>query len=397
MTRPRHLRTARHGFTLVELMVATALVVLILTILAVAFGAASESLSSLKAMGDMATKLRTTQDRFKSDVESQHFEPGDSPGPLRLADVRYDWLGTANAANVQVPRDGFFRIENGATPTVGSKYEGQDGEGLLSTRADGTTGHAIEFTSKLQGRTPDDLFVVPFGTAALANLSATDTPLNNTNLFASKWARVRWQLGTQQDAGGVPVWTLYRCVRVIAQGNTNTPINVALTTVNDPHQFAHLNNTTETLRDLNNPANRTGALPGAQLAPYAAGTPFYGDDIVLTNVTSFEIKPMWESGGGGIRSPRQNLPILSTAYGTAIPDGIPGVGVTPPFPSTPNSDLPFDDLPASTLVGNPRVFDTWNDVNTLPLRIRVTALQVKIRVFDPKTLRSRQVSFIVQP
>lgn len=380
MTRLRHPRTARHGFTLVELMVATALVVLILTILAVAFGAASESLSSLKAMGDMATKLRTTQDRFKADVESQHFNPGDSPGPLRLADVRYDWLGTPNAASVVVPGEGYFRIEHSS----GSVYEGQDAETLLSTRANA---HAIEFTSKLQGRTPDDLFVVPFGTPNLAGLSATDTPLNNTNLFASKWARVRWQLGPQQDAGGVPVWTLYRCVRVIAPGN------VPLTAVNDPYQFAHLNNTTETLRDLNNPANRTGGQPGAQLAPYTLGTPFYGDDIVLTNVTSFEIKPMWESGGGGIRTPRPLLPVASTAYGSVIPDS----GIAPPPPNITNSDSPFDDLPASTLVGNPRVFDTWNDVNTLPLRIRVTALQVKVRVFDPKTLRSRQVSFIVQP
>lgn len=386
MTRPRHPRTARHGFTLVELMVATALVVLILTILAVAFGAASESLSRLRSTGNMATQLRTAQDRLRSDLEAQHFEPGDSPGPLRLSDLRYDLLGTPAGAKVTAPTDGFFRIDSGG----GSIFEGQDQEGTLSTRANSQT---LEFTSKLQGRTPDDLFVVPFVSPTLIGLSATDTPLNNGTLFASKWARIKWQLNAQPLANGVQVFSLHRCVRVIA------PSNVALTAAsNDLDQFAHLNGTTQTLRDLSNPATRTVALPGSQLAPYAFGSTFYGDDIVLTNVTSFEVKPVWvPSAAAGVRSPRTNLPIANNAFGANIPDGIPGVLPTPPNPTTPNSDLPYDDLPGNPPVTGPRVFDTGNDVNTLPLRIRVTALQVKIRVFDPKTLLSRQVSFIVQP
>src|SRR5690348_857583 len=106
MTRPRHPRTARHGFTLVELMVATALVVLILTILAVAFGAASESLSRMRSVGNMSTQLRTAQDRLRSDLESQHFDYGDSPGPLRLTDLRYDLLGTTSGTQVRPPLGG---------------------------------------------------------------------------------------------------------------------------------------------------------------------------------------------------------------------------------------------------------------------------------------------------
>ena len=40
----------------------------------------------------------------------------------------------------------------------------------------------------------------------------------------------------------------------------------------------------------------------------------------------------------------------------------------------------------------------WNvpgSNDSIPLRIRVTALQIKIRVFDPKNMLSRQVTFIV--
>ena len=68
----------------------------------------------------------------------------------------------------------------------------------------------------------------------------------------------------------------------------------------------------------------------------------------------------------------------------------------------------YDDLPPVTenaLFAGQRVFDTWTDQltgwnsragnNAIPLRIRVTGIQVKIRLFDPKEnkLLTRQVTF----
>jgi len=404
MTRPRHPRTARTGFTLVELLVATALVILILTILAVAFGAASDSLSRLRATGNMATSLRTTQDRLRADLEAPHLDPGDSPGPLQLADVKYNLLAPGGT-QAQPPFAGYFRIDSGA---VGSKFEGQDQEGMLSTRADGTTGNSIEFTTKLQGRTPDDLFVVPATTAGLLAQSVSDTPLA-PGLFAGKWSRVKWYLDNPQVAGttGVQVWTLYRCVRVVAPGN------VAGLTADEQDLFAHTGGTTRTLTELMNPVNR---LP---LLRYGAGgTPsnFIGDDIVLTNVTSFEVKPAWDAPQPLGSTPREARS-TSGNVNRQLPAALtPGTAINDTFGTTANSDAPFDDLPTvteNTTLANQRVFDTWapltgpagswNDgqttpsANAIPLRIRVTALQVKIRVFDPKTLLSRQVSFIVQP
>lgn len=376
MTRLRRLRFVRRGFTLVELMVATALVVLILTILAVAFGAATDSLSRMRSMGNMATDLRGTQDKLRADLEAQHFETGDSPGTLRLSDLRYHELGTVAGVNVRTPLGGFFRIESGS----GSIYEGADADGLSSTRG---TSHVLDFTAKRQGTSPDDLYVVPATSPAVVNQNATDTPLNTVNQFASKWARVRWYLDNQQPNPAIPgqpvTFTLYRCVRVV------TPSNATLNAL-EQEQVAHTGGTSRTLTELTNPVNRP------VIGRYQPGTPYYGDDIVLSNVTSFEVKPVWEGPtppNGPPRSPRTLWP--ATAIGGNIPDsGIIGAGL-------PNGDLSFDDLPASAVLPGQRVFDTWYDVNTVPLRIRVTALQVKIRVIDPKTLLSRQVSFIVQP
>ncbi len=403
MTRFRHRRHARRGFTLVELMVATALVVLILTILAVAFGAATDSLSRLRSMGNMATDLRGAQDKLRADLEAEHFDSGDSPGVLRLADLKYDQL-TPGGRQTTPPVSGYVRIEQSA-----SIYEGEDADRMSSTRAN----DAIEFTVKRLGTSPDDLFVVPATTPELLARSASDTPIA-ANQFVTKWARVRWFLGNAQNVGGVQTFTLYRSVRAISPVS-GLPIAPATLTAAELPLVSHTSaNRTHSLGDLTSPLVRldadAAAVPTRFTIPYQPGTANQGDDIMLSNVTSFEVKPTWT---GGSRGPRQFLP-AAIAIGTPIPDGA-GLGTTQ------NLDYPFDDLPLvteNTTLANQRVFDTWSPVVqnpappppatpnawnvpgsnlSLPLRIRVTALQVKIRVFDPKTLLTRQVSFIVQP
>lgn len=393
MTRFRHRRHARRGFTLVELMVATALVVLILTILAVAFGAATESLSRLRSMGNMATDLRGAQDKLRADLEAEHFDSGDSPGVLRLADLKYNLL--PGDTSVRTPRGGYFLIEHGS----GSTYEGMDADNLHSTRAfpratdlpRPNIGHAIEFTTKRLGTSADDLFTTPLTAPVnvnLRNLNTADTPLTNDQLV-TKWARVRWFLANQRNVGGVDTWTLYRRVKAVALPTANPappPVLVSGSDLDlvsvDPRPASPTFNHTITLDQLTDPTLRA-----AMISPLT-GT-YNGDDIVLSNVTSFEVKLTWDAPAIGTpRAPRTGLP--PTAFGSPIPDSLGAVA---------NGDFPFDDLPASTVapfVGQ-RVFDTGNNTATLPLRIRVTALQVKIRVFDPKTLLTRQVSFIVQP
>ena len=65
---------SRHGFTLVELLVSTALTLLIMSILASSFQTAMDSLSHLRSAGDLQDRLRSGGERLKQDLIAQHFE-----------------------------------------------------------------------------------------------------------------------------------------------------------------------------------------------------------------------------------------------------------------------------------------------------------------------------------
>src|SRR3954471_20148292 len=99
----------RQGFTLVELMVAMALIVFIMAILAQAFGAASKTFRDLKGAGDLAERLRAINTMLRRDLAADHFE-----GKKRLSDPNFWSQGP--------PREGFFRLFQGG-PSVS---EGND-------------------------------------------------------------------------------------------------------------------------------------------------------------------------------------------------------------------------------------------------------------------------------
>lgn len=151
-----------------------------------------------------------------------------------------------------------------------------------------------------------------------------------------------------------------------------------------------------------------------------------GNDILLHDVISFEIKAWWDPpnfvpGGGLTAAEVQSLqPRLVYNYGTIVA----------------NTDYPFDYLPFSTknayFANQPlnvplaRVFDTWSNngpygrltppgpsgpggvpewqrtdsvipVQTsarLPIPIRIKALQIRIRIWDPKSEQTRQITIV---
>ena len=94
----------RQGFTLVELLVAMALIIFIMAILSQAFGAAMTTFRNLKASGDMAEKLRATTQLLQRDLGADHFE-----GKKRLSDPNF-WLNGP-------PQQGFFQILQGRAGT----------------------------------------------------------------------------------------------------------------------------------------------------------------------------------------------------------------------------------------------------------------------------------------
>jgi hypothetical protein len=154
----------------------------------------------------------------------------------------------------------------------------------------------------------------------------------------------------------------------------------------------------------------------------------WGNDVLLHNVVSFEIKAWWDP-------PVANPPAITAAEVAALqPRQIYNY---PGFGPVPNSDYPFDFIPYSTknvlfmdaAAFNPvraRVFDTWSDAlgspygdvdlnpatpdewqrsdtlpltpgNTaarLPVPIRIKALQIRIRIWDAKSEQTRQITIV---
>lgn len=344
-------KNRRKGFTLVELLVAAALSILIMAIMATAFQTGLGTLSTLKSLGDMAERLKTSEMMLRSDLEAEHFATvgnasgtagDDSPSSLRVSDLRFD-TGASSP-----PLGGYFKLCQG----FGSFPEGTDADGLLSSSADGDRAHRISMTVKRRGRTPDELFSADVAgadsTTVMNAMNFTDVT-NGLTTANSRWAQVDWFLDTANPhtLNNVKTWPLVRRVRPIIE---NPNASVTLTSNASAESISMFGNQVNTLRTITTPANRAPA------ASIPIGHAKYGDDIVITNVTSFEVRPMYT--------------------------GIPPV----------NPDGVFFDLP-----GGPNAqFDTALGTTVLNNRIRVIAVQIKIRVYDPKNKLSRQTTLVVK-
>ncbi len=367
----------RSGFTLVEIMVAAGLMILMMAIIATAFQSSLQTLSHLRSMGNLADRLRIAQERLRTDLEAQHFEADHIPQGQTLADIRYDFTGTSL---FQLPRAGYFHLDQ----PQASIYEGIDTEGLASTRSVTT---ALEFTTRRQPRTPDLQFVgvAPELTAAGQSLNDTDP----NGLYVAEWARIRWSLGNATVVDGVTTYTLYRNTRLLANNfngmATATSVVPGSLTENVVSTFG---GAAQNLFDTTPITNRT------PIIPFPPGHPNYGDDIVLTNVLSFEVKVAWQAdatwdptlaghAAGTNRQPRRLLPPPTL---NAPIDRVTATGTEQ------NPDFPFDDMPYPVYDTSPL---TPGDVNTIPFRARISALLIKLRVYDVKNKMTRQASMIV--
>src|SRR5437879_346455 len=135
----RTMRTIRHGFTLIEMLVAMALTMFIMVILSQAFVIALETFSGLKAIGDLQQSLRVAQTTLQADLTADHFETGRKLSDSNIASER--------------PREGYFFVRQASAmqPLPGPfpyQYEGVDVDGLPSARS---FDQAIAFTIRLKG------------------------------------------------------------------------------------------------------------------------------------------------------------------------------------------------------------------------------------------------------
>jgi prepilin-type N-terminal cleavage/methylation domain-containing protein len=223
----------RDGFTLVEVLVAMALIIFIMVILAEAFTAGLGTFGTLKSLGDMQERLRAAETLIRDDVVHRHFD-----GSQRLSTL-------ANHA----PRAGYLYIRQ-----CSSVPEGTDSYGVGSYRKHAGSPPVLCFTvnlyhpPQLQPAVSDTSFLasdffaarIPLGSGypgPLPALTATErllfdcgpadylpAPLSprgppSNNVFLSQWAEIGYAIfplghfaGTTQPQ---PLYSLRRRVRAV--------------------------------------------------------------------------------------------------------------------------------------------------------------------------------------
>jgi hypothetical protein len=452
-----HRHQRRAAFTLVEMMVASALIIFMMWIIATAFEKGLTSFRVLKTAGDMQEKLRGAATAIRRDLTRPHFEKVDSGGE-NLSDQRFDdpaW---------EPPIQGYFRIYQQGTGAIDGPDADDPSMNHYRSPAGPTEpiGHVLQFTNKLRGIRRDQYYVIDTkdlngdaiygGSDAVGNgrLSRFNFPIYNrrvvypiqassgvginsnvdgaTSIFTTLWAEVCYFVRPNgETAGTTPLYNLYRQQNLLvtdlpdsvpyASGTSPRPVEIEAadpnyleisawrTAIAGPVQVNGPKSATVPLR-------RTGAHPSQPHGPYFnlinsqneiprlidrlggnTNHPLAASDLLLTNVTDFEIKVLWEPAPGG---------------------NPPWLGINPPAQTPGNPDYPFDRLPPSGNTAFPqateRIFDTWSKrpsanaiedftnwqsgPKQIPLRIRVRAIQIELRIWDVKSQQSRQITII---
>jgi hypothetical protein len=192
-------------------------------------------------------------------------------------------------------------------------------------------------------------------------------------------------------------------------GDTRNQAVISIRPTGQPNPPFLLN----TLADLTDPNNRLGqninasptsAPSDTALAPLSTRP---GEDTVLSNVLSFEVQVAYAGSGSPGESPttRPGVPTMTVA----------GLAAPRDFALGQATEYPFDCLPPATSSRNDTVaghtFDSWSsaydswttDINQTtgqlntsnrvpPLLIRVQAVQIRIRIWDPKMQTGRQIT-----
>ena len=78
---------SRGGFTIVELLVSMALIILIMAVLSEAFAAGLSAFRSLKGIGDMQERLRIVAGQLRRDLKVRHFD-----GDRKISDFGGYWV-----------------------------------------------------------------------------------------------------------------------------------------------------------------------------------------------------------------------------------------------------------------------------------------------------------------
>ncbi len=443
----------RPGFTIVELLVAMALIIFIMTILSEAFASAAKVFRDFKAIGDMNGRLRTALQLVREDLGSDHFD-----GQRRLSDANFWTVGP--------PREGFFRIWQqtnppGSTTLTARTDEGADLDGIHSFT---NTGCWMHFSVRKRGNYPQDFMVADLSQAT-AGVSALINPSSGTlqnyrpdsryqdinlvsatsqfgNIYKSQWAEVAWFLRPNgATANGTALYALYRRQLLAVPDNSlnwTSPGPVTGATLAGYEEISCKSDGTNIYFnspvDLTVPQRRFGMatssagtlqLPNQQspFAPVATTDSSYGGVPVATDGTY----PIWVTSTTNAYDQVYASGSPSTPFSKQGSDVVVADVLSFDVRFLRPGDADFVDLSgvamnnttfsggltinghAGTAVG---VFDTWCGINdgtydytgwnsttpsttTVPLKAQILAIKVSIRIWDFKTEQARQASVIV--
>jgi len=466
----------RAGFTLVEMLVAAAVSIMLMLILTEAFKQGLDMFRRLRAQGNLMTRLREASTTIRDDLTAPHFP--------NYQDPNHPYLSQQDLTNPNwtPPNVGYFRIMQGPEPlnaALGAQYannpfvfEGTDPETIMYTRA---TNHMMSFTALRGGSGPDDMFRTLEPTRNVTNGNPpTVFPRDwiqpqdyrdNVTTFSTRWADITYFMAntgqttkpTTANPNGLPLFDLCRRVGLLVplvgnnDGSTMQAFppypndNPDLSTTQKTAPPVRLNRVGWSVGNISQPEVTQPLFRFGMQAGNPAGIPAFqdpvdqrmrprriseeypnsnqnrwGDDVLLNDVISFEIKAVWANQDNNnppdpVTGPSQG----GNRQGNVYTWNVPGLG------QTLNTDYPFDYLPTSQWANNPppappsntgfaigggrsyRVFDTWsangpytfdwkNQFNTrsLPLKIRIKALQIRIRVWDRKSEQTRQITIV---
>ena len=385
-------RRTRPGITLVELMVAASMCIAGMWLLTWLYQQGLESFRQARAQSGLMSGQRAVVALLERDLKQNHFldeDPTKKPnGGRRLSDQRLDKMYIDTSTNPQTlagytpPRGGYFFARSRPADNVKNFFEGADTNLFDSSIS---ADHVMAFTVILPGGANFQQF-------------GAQVPAGSGKQYFGTAAEVVYYLRRNGSTpGGTPLYDLYRQQRLaalsdddayaynepfVAAANSNPKDNIAEVIV--PKSGTQI----ATLKDLTVPFGFPNSVRLQPPPPTPLATFRLGEDKVLSNVVSFEVK---FTGGTGS---------LGQANGINWPT---------PFMDSQgkviNSDYPYDFLPGN---GEFDTFSTqvqgWNAATNLATKantagvlkpIYVTGAQIRLRAYDPRTRATRQTTLIV--